>query len=92
MLALASALVSNLKLLLLDEALIGLAIAVIKKITDVLKSLCKEGKGILLVEQNIELAFNIADYCYITEKGKITFERTPSGIRSNPTERLIIAR
>jgi branched-chain amino acid transport system ATP-binding protein len=60
------------KLLLLDEPTIGLAPAIVDTIAEIIQSIAKAGVDILLVEQNAEIALEIAHYAYILERGEIT--------------------
>ena len=76
MLAIARALVSKPKLLLLDEPSQGLAPLVVEEIFRTLSELHKTGLSILLVEQQALLALQLASRCYIMETGKITVEGT----------------
>jgi len=72
MLAIGRALMSQPKLLLVDELSLGLAPVVVEKISDVLKGINKEkGIGIFLVEQNVQMALELADRGYIIENGRI---------------------
>ena len=72
MLAIGRALMSQPKLLLVDELSLGLAPVVVEKISDVLKGINKEkGIGIFLVEQNVQMALELADSGYIIENGRI---------------------
>ena len=72
MLAIGRALMSQPKLLLIDELSLGLAPVVVEKISDVLKGINKEkGIGIFLVEQNVQMALELADRGYIIENGRI---------------------
>ncbi len=74
MLAIACALMSKPKLLLLDEPSLGLAPKVIRELWEVLFKLKKLGLTILLVEQNARLALEISDYVYILKNGCISVE------------------
>jgi branched-chain amino acid transport system ATP-binding protein len=72
MLAIARALMSRPKLLLLDEPSLGLAPAIVKEIFAIVQNLRSTGVTILLVEQNANLALQIADRAYVLEAGNIT--------------------
>jgi branched-chain amino acid transport system ATP-binding protein len=72
MLAIARALMSRPKLLLLDEPSLGLAPAIVREIFGVIQTLHQNGVTILLVEQNATLALQAADRGYVLEAGKIT--------------------
>ncbi len=84
MVAIGRALMSNPKLILLDEPSIGLAPIVVKKIAYALKRIKDELKvSILLVEQNINLAFEVADRAYVLSKGEIIREGTIEEIKED---------
>nr|WP_022671061.1 ABC transporter ATP-binding protein [Hippea alviniae] len=74
MLAIARALMSEPELLMLDEPSLGLAPLIVSEVFDILKELNKQGKTILLVEQNAAQALQLADYGYVLENGQITLE------------------
>lgn len=74
MLAIGRALMGDPELLLLDEPSLGLAPLIVKDIFEILKEIKKEGKTILIVEQNAYQTLKIADYAYVLELGKIKFE------------------
>ncbi|MCQ2536808.1 MAG: ABC transporter ATP-binding protein [Lachnospiraceae bacterium] len=76
MLAIARALMSHPKLLMLDEPSMGLAPILVDQIFDIIKELHKAGTTILLVEQNARKALQVADRAYVLETGKITLSGT----------------
>lgn len=83
MLAIGRALMSSPKLLMLDEPSLGLAPNLVRSVLDVLEKLNEEGTTILLVEQNVRQALEIADRGYIIEVGKITLEAKGSELLNN---------
>lgn len=83
MLAIGRALVTNPRLLLLDEPSDGLAPAIVDLVGDVVRMLSAEGVTVLLVEQNLNLAFNVATEVAVMAKGRITFRGEPSELRSD---------
>ena len=72
MLAMGRALMSRPKLLMLDEPSMGLAPILVGQIFDIIKELHEAGTTILLVEQNAEMALEIADRAYVIESGRVT--------------------
>ena len=76
MLAMGRALMSQPKLLMLDEPSMGLAPILVQQIFDIIEELHKMGTTILLVEQNAEMALNIADRAYVLESGRIALTGT----------------
>jgi branched-chain amino acid transport system ATP-binding protein len=72
MLAIGRGLMSNPKLLMLDEPSLGLAPKVVEHIFEVMEQIYREGVNILLVEQHVELTLEIAHEAYVIESGKIT--------------------
>jgi branched-chain amino acid transport system ATP-binding protein len=73
MLAIARALMSRPKLLLLDEPSLGLAPQIVVQIFDIIRELNKGGMSVLLVEQNARMALKVAHRGYVLETGRITF-------------------
>ncbi len=71
MLAIGRALMSNPKMLLMDEPSMGLAPILVKEIFEIIKECNKQGMTILLVEQNAKMALNISHRAYVLETGKI---------------------
>ncbi|MDE6260933.1 MAG: ABC transporter ATP-binding protein [Oscillospiraceae bacterium] len=71
MLAMGRGLMSNPKLLMLDEPSMGLAPILVEQIFDIIRQLHKAGTTILLVEQNARMALSVADRGYVLETGKI---------------------
>jgi branched-chain amino acid transport system ATP-binding protein len=74
MLAIGRALMARPKLLLLDEPSLGLAPIVMKKIFEIIRRINREGKTILLVEQNARAALHLAQRGYVMETGRIVME------------------
>jgi branched-chain amino acid transport system ATP-binding protein len=72
MLAVARALMSKPKLLMMDEPSLGLAPLVVKMIFQIVRTINAEGTTILLVEQNAKAALEVADFGYVLETGRIT--------------------
>jgi branched-chain amino acid transport system ATP-binding protein len=71
MLALAQATMTNARLLLIDEASLGLAPKLVAALFEVVVRLRDDGRSILLVEQNANLALDVADRAYVMEKGRL---------------------
>ena len=71
MLAMARALVSRPNLLLLDEPSMGLAPQMVELVFDLIREINRSGVGILLVEQNAEMALMAADRAYVLESGRV---------------------
>ena len=79
MLAIGRALLSNPKLLLLDEPTEGMWVGVIEEIAERLQELVKE-IAIVIVEQHLKLALDVADYAYVLDRGRIALEGRPSAV------------
>jgi branched-chain amino acid transport system ATP-binding protein len=83
MLAIARALMSRPRLLLLDEPSLGLAPKAVAEVAELIRSLNADGMSILLVEQNANLALDLADRGTIMENGKVVLEGTPDELRAD---------
>jgi branched-chain amino acid transport system ATP-binding protein len=83
MLALGRAMMSNPKLLLIDEASMGLAPLLVERVFGVINELREHGVGILLVEQNAFEALNVVDRAYVLENGRIVLEGAPDRLRED---------
>jgi branched-chain amino acid transport system ATP-binding protein len=83
MLVICRSLMSNPKLLILDEPSLGLAPIIVGKVLDTLRKINEEGVAVLLVEQNIRDSLNIADRGYVLEDGKIIIEGEGRELLSN---------
>ena len=82
MLAIARALASDPKILLLDEPSQGLAPLVVRELATVIRQLGQEGMTILLIEQNMKLALAVANMLHIMVKGRIVYAATPGNFQA----------
>lgn len=87
MLAMARALMSHPKLLLLDEPSMGLSPIMVEKIFEVIRSVAAQGITILLVEQNARLALQAAHRAYVMESGLITMQGNAQQMLNDPKVR-----
>jgi branched-chain amino acid transport system ATP-binding protein len=84
MLAIARALMSSPRLLVLDEPSLGLAPRIVDEIAERLVQLAREsGVTVLVAEQNAVLGLDIADRCYVLQQGRVVLDGIPSELRSN---------
>lgn len=83
MLAIARALMSKPKMLLLDEPTLGLAPLIIEQIFEIIKTIREEGITVFLVEQNANKALQIADRGYVLETGRIVLHDTGANLLLN---------
>jgi branched-chain amino acid transport system ATP-binding protein len=83
MLAIARALLTGPELLLLDEPSQGLAPLVVNDVMETIRALKRERVSMLLVEQNAEMALQLADRVYIIDHGTVVFEGSPAGLRAD---------
>ena len=83
MLAVARALMSRPKVIMMDEPSLGLAPIIVKGIFDIIKEINRQGTTVLLIEQNANMALKTADYGYVLETGKITLSGKGSELLVN---------
>ena len=83
MLALARALMSGPKVLLLDEPSLGVAPLIVREIFATLKGLRNDGVTLLLVEQNVKLALELADRAYVLRTGQVALEGNAKSLQDN---------
>ncbi len=83
MLAVARALMSHPKLMMMDEPSLGLAPLIVKGIFDIIKEVNKQGVTVLLIEQNANMALKTADRGYVLETGSITLSGTGAELLAN---------
>ncbi|RME45001.1 MAG: ABC transporter ATP-binding protein [Chloroflexi bacterium] len=84
MLAIGRALMARPKLMMLDEPSLGLAPLLVREIFHIIQRINQEqGVTVLLVEQNANIALQIADYAYIMENGRIVLDGDPATLREN---------
>ena len=83
MLAIARALMSRPDIIMMDEPSLGLAPIVVKGVFDIIREINKQGKTILLVEQNANMALHAAHHAYVMETGRITMTGTGLELAEN---------
>lgn len=83
MLAMGRALMSNPKIILMDEPSMGLSPILVNEIFDIIQSVSKSGTTVLLVEQNAKKALSIADRAYVLETGSIVLEGNAGDLLNN---------
>jgi branched-chain amino acid transport system ATP-binding protein len=87
MLAIARALMSEPRIFMLDEPTLGLAPIIVDQIAELLIKLRSRNLGLLLAEQNAEMALEVADRAYVMETGSIVKEGSSTAIAADPTVR-----
>jgi branched-chain amino acid transport system ATP-binding protein len=84
MLAIARALMSNPKLLMLDEPSLGLDPIIREKLIDAIKKIQRKGVTIMMIEQDVALALSLCDRGYVFEDGSVYMEGTKEFLKDNP--------
>lgn len=92
MLAMARALMSEPRLLIVDEPSLGLAPVIVNEVFETLERLKAEGRTIILVEQNTERAIGIADHVYLMQSGKVVLSQRAEEVNLNHVNDLYFAR
>jgi branched-chain amino acid transport system ATP-binding protein len=92
MLAMARGLMSDPRVLIVDEPSLGLAPLVVNELFEILARLKKDGRTIVLVEQNTERVVGIADHVYLLQGGKVALSQLASEIRLDQLHDLYFAR
>ena len=87
MVAIARALMLQPKLLLLDEPSMGLAPLVVQEVYERIREVRKLGLTVLLVEQNMHVALDTVDRCYVLENGRVALEGSAESVRNDPSVR-----
>ncbi len=83
MVAIGRALMSKPTMLLLDEPSLGLAPVIVQEIAKILVDINRQGVSVVLVEQNAELALELAQHGYVLETGTVALEGEASGLMDN---------
>jgi branched-chain amino acid transport system ATP-binding protein len=92
MLAMARALMSEPRLLIVDEPSLGLAPVIVNEVFATLERLKADGRTIILVEQNTERAIAIADHVYLMQSGKVALSQPAADVRLDHVNELYFAR
>lgn len=92
MLAMARALMSEPRLLIVDEPSLGLAPVIVNEVFATLERLKADGRTIILVEQNTERAIAIADHVYLMQSGKMALSQAAADVRIDQVNELYFAR
>jgi branched-chain amino acid transport system ATP-binding protein len=85
MLTIGRALMARPRLLLLDEPSLGLAPLIARQIFQTIAEIRRQGVAVLLVEQNVHLAFTVADRAYVMETGRVRLHGTPADLSRDET-------
>ncbi len=83
MLAIGRALMSNPRLILMDEPSLGLSPMLVQEVAKIIREINAKGVPVVLVEQNAELALNLASYGYVLETGRIALEGKARDLHEN---------
>ncbi len=84
MCAIGRGLMARPRLLMIDEMSLGLAPRVVERIAEVLREINRSGLTILLVEQDVLTAFELADHAYVVETGRISMDGAPTALADDP--------
>jgi branched-chain amino acid transport system ATP-binding protein len=92
MLAMARGLMSDPRLLIIDEPSLGLAPLVVNELFEILARLKAGGRTIMLVEQNTERAIGVADHVYLMQSGKVALSQPAAEVKLDHLHELYFAR
>ena len=84
MLAIGRALMQDPKLIMFDEPSLGLAPILVQEVFNIISELSRQGRTILLVEQNVRQALKVADYSYVLENGRVVHQGTGAELAQDP--------
>jgi branched-chain amino acid transport system ATP-binding protein len=87
MVAIGRGLMGRPKLLMIDEPSLGLAPNIVDRVMEIVKTINKDGTAVLLVEQDVVLALDIADRAYVLENGRIDMTGPARDLRRDPAVR-----
>ena len=87
MLAIARALMQHPSYIMFDEPSLGLSPLMVDEIFRVIRQLHADGLTVFLVEQNVNQALKVADYCYVLENGRVVQEGTGRDLEADPKVR-----
>src|SRR5437899_103728 len=87
MVAIGRGLMGRPKLLMIDEPSLGLAPNIVDRVMEIVKAINEDGTAVLLVEQDVVLALDIADRGYVLENGRIMISGPASDLRRDPAIR-----
>lgn len=91
MLAIARALLLNPRLLLLDEPSQGLAPLIVREVFRIIKQMRNEGMSVLLVEQNVRMSLEIADWAYVLDTGRMVYSGAARELAADDSRVLALA-
>jgi branched-chain amino acid transport system ATP-binding protein len=87
MVAIGRGLMARPKLLMIDEPSLGLAPKIVDRVMEIVKDINKDGTAVLLVEQDVTLALEIADRGYVLEDGRVAMSGAAQDLRRDPAVR-----
>jgi len=87
MVAIGRGLMARPKLLMIDEPSLGLAPKIVDRVMEIVKEINQDGTAVLLVEQDVTLALEIADRGYVLEDGRVAMSGRAQDLRRDPAVR-----